>query len=229
MEIWSELVQMNERDLTNQKIPKLEEKFSNEYRKSKWGTVSDIPEVGIDKRYQGQKTILHNEAINYEGKESARHIVALAKMGANISLLDENNKSALEYLTNEQLNEVEKDLDNTKEYVGTISAIRLRRLSIEIEIKKYKNGEIEAKELNTKIDAFYDMLVDFIYKNIYSSNCGYKKLFEMVSQFIVDENNMYLENNRNLIGHIIVKRARDKHDDLKKLLKNDNMLINILN
>ena len=86
------------KQLINQNIPKLEEKFSYEYKKSTWGIVSDIPEEGIDQRYQKKRTMLHNETINYKGKESAKHIVALVKMGANISLLDENNKSALEYL-----------------------------------------------------------------------------------------------------------------------------------
>ena len=173
-----------------QEIVRAKEKFP--YKWSRLGYVSKLPEAEINTRYQNGMTVLHNEIKNNLESDYAEVVVALVKMGANIGLLNDDGKTALDLASSERCALIYENLKKTSHgKEGSIIGVRVDRACAEIEIRKNKEKELSKEEMDKGIRKYFDNLFLYVI-NEKKAKVAIEEVTQILEQFTILEQNSYI-------------------------------------
>ena len=177
-------------------VPKMEDRFKFSYTFSKLGCVDENIAKGINNRYKERKTILHNATLDNDRKDYVEAVVALIKMGANTTLKDNKGNTPIDYIPEDKVNDVYKNLEKTyKRYEGKAVGLRVLRAMVEIEENENFKDVLHNKEYNMK--KYFESLENFA-KNNYKDKTE-EDMENILSIHIFNDKNKYVNKEREKI------------------------------
>ena len=190
------------------------------YRMSRLGLLPATPVPGINKILNNLKeTVFHREVKFCNDSDYSDVLVAIIKMGGNVSIKDVNSKKPLEYITSqEKLNDVLNNLNKTlNNYNKDNNIIGLRLQRAKIELSKDNDREIATNEYILRLQKCMNTLLN---GNIKKFNDN----IPLFKQFLIEENDEDLQNK---VHNVIVDffkqdNSEDFEDKLNNFINNTN-------
>ncbi|KAG4084091.1 hypothetical protein H8356DRAFT_1745758 [Neocallimastix lanati (nom. inval.)] len=200
-------------NILSSNIPRFKEKYVNIL--NRFGHMSDSINPTINQRYIDFKTIFHNEALNNKDSDYADVMVALIKMGANVSLKDNNGKTPFDYIDSNKIGEVYDNLNKSlsKTNVESAFGIRILRGILEIEITKKNNNE--------NLEKYFNSIMAFVKKN--KDLKSYEEMEDILGNHIWHEENTFIRKEREKYFTELKKKCKVIIDEIITYFKNNGL------
>lgn len=201
-------------NILSSNIPKFKDKYCNLL--NRFVHAGDSINPTINQRYVNYKTIFHNEASTNKDQDFAEVIVALIKMGGNVSLKDNVGKTPFDYIeNNSKLDEVYECLNRHLAKTTAESAVGLRIMRGMLEIEMTSKNNLE------NLEKYFDAVMNYVKRN--KNEKSYEEMEDILSIHIWHEENPYIRNEKEKYFSGLKKECKKKIDEIQKFFNKNGL------